>query len=239
MELITLKEIDSTNNYARKNLEIFSDKTVIRAFRQTSGKGRLGRKWIDLGENNLFFSIILKPSNEFKDVYSNFTQYASVVLSNVLELSGLTPQIKWPNDVLIRGKKIAGILSETVMQGANFKGLVLGVGINLNADAKDVNTIQDRAVTALNLEVGRYVDAEKFFKDFLERFFANYDEFLSKGFEFIRSDYINRACFLDREVCVQVLNEKKRGIAKSVNSAGELILEERGNVVTLNIGDIL
>ena len=239
MELITLKEVDSTNVYAKKNLGIFSDRTVVRALRQTSGKGRLCRKWVDLGENNLFLSIVLKPSEIFQDVYSNLTQYLSVVLCKLLEKYGLEPQIKWPNDVLIDGKKIAGILCETVMQGANFNGLILGIGINLNASKNDVKAIPDKAVTALNLELGNAVDADEFLEKFLNDFFANYDDFLKKGFEYIKSEYINRACFLDKEVCVQVLNETKHGVAKSVNNAGELVLDDNGKEFSLTIGDIL
>ena len=200
MELITLKEVDSTNNYAKKNLEIFSDKTVVRALRQTSGKGRLNRSWVDLGEGNLFFSIVLKPSDKFCDIYANLTQYMSVVLCELLDEYGLAPQIKWPNDVLIDGKKIAGILSETVMQGANFKGLILGIGINLNAEIKDVKSVPDKVVTALSLELSRKIDADEFLNKLLDKFFSNYDEFLDNGFEFIKSDYIKRACFFDKEV---------------------------------------
>lgn len=239
MELITLKEIDSTNNYAKKNLENFSDRTVVRALRQTSGKGRLKRKWVDLGENNLFISIILKPGEAFKDVYSNLTQYFSVLLCVLLEKYGLNPQIKWPNDVLIDGKKIAGILCETVMQGECFKGLVLGAGINLNAELSDIFKITDKKATALNLELSKDINADEFLNDLLLMFFKNYDEFLEKGFEYIKSDYINRACFLDKEVCVQVLNETKHGVAKFVNNAGELVLDDNGKEFSLTIGDIL
>ena len=239
MELITLTEVDSTNNYSKKKLEIFSDRTVVRALRQTSGKGRLNRRWVDLGGENLFFSIILKPSDKFCDVYANLTQYMSVVLSKLLEEYGLMPQIKWPNDVLIDGKKIAGILSETVMQGANFKGLILGVGINLNAELKEVSAIPDKIITALNLELSKKIDADEFLNKLLDKFFSKYDEFLEKGFEFIKSDYIKRACFLDKEVCVQLINETKHGIAKSVNKSGELILEDNGKEFSLTIGDIL
>ena len=126
MEKIYLSEVDSTNLYAKSNLENLADKSIIHAAIQTAGRGRLQRTWVNLGEGNLFMSFVLKPSNSFNEIYSNLTQYLSVVLCYVLEEYGLKPQIKWPNDVLINGKKIAGILSETVMQGSNFKGLVLG-----------------------------------------------------------------------------------------------------------------
>ena len=239
MELITLEEVDSTNNYAKKNLKNFSDKTVIRALRQISGRGRLNRRWVDLGENNLFLSVVLKPSETFSSVYTNLTQYLSVILCQLFEEYGLHPEIKWPNDVLINGKKIAGILCETIMQGAALKGLVLGVGINLNSTSSELVSIPGNAATSVNLEIDREVNPDNFLDKFLKLFFKNYDEFLEKGFEFIKSDYLSRACFLNKQIQVEVLNETKYGIAKFVNDSGELVLYNNGKEFTLNIGDIL
>ena len=153
VQIIRLENVDSTNLYAKANLADIADKTAVCADKQTAGHGRFNRAWVDLGSGNIFMSLVLKPSNEFKPVYANLTQYFSVVLSEVLEEYGLKPQIKWPNDVLVGGKKIAGILSETVMQGHSFKGLVLGAGINLNAKKEDLSLITDKEVTALNIEL--------------------------------------------------------------------------------------
>ena len=111
MNVIKLEEIDSTNSYAKQNIDTLSDKSIIHALRQTSGRGRFNRKWIDLGDNNLFFSIVLKPSDKYINVLSNITQYACVVLCNILEKYGVKALIKWPNDVMIDGeRKISGIL---------------------------------------------------------------------------------------------------------------------------------
>ena len=187
MEIIQLDTVNSTNSYAKLNIDTLHDRTVIHALHQTSGRGRLNRSWVDLGEDNLFMTIVLKPSDTFNEIYPNLTQYLSVCLCKVLEKYGLNPQIKWPNDVLINGKKIAGILSETVIQGSKFKGIILGIGVNLNAKQEDANAIPDRVVTSLNLELNKKVDMQGFLQKLLEEFFANYDEFLAKGFIFIRN----------------------------------------------------
>lgn len=240
MNYIALEEIDSTNNYAKSNIENFADKTVIHALRQTSGRGRLSRKWVDLGEGNLFMSIILKPSDTFNEIYPNITQYLSVCLAKVLETYGLKPQIKWPNDVLINGKKIAGILSESVMQGGLFKGLVVGIGVNLNAQQQDVDSVPDKIVTAMNLELGVTIDCNSFMKNLVDEFFLNYDSFLENGFEIIKQDYINRNCFLNKELNVQMFNNIETGIAKGVSDSGALILQTKtDNELVLTIGDIL
>lgn len=240
MEIIGLEEIDSTNSYAKSGIDRFADRTVIYAKKQTSGRGRLSRRWIDLGENNLFMTIVLKPSGIFNEVYSNITQYLSVCLCRVLEVYGLEAQIKWPNDVLINNKKIAGILSETVMHCSDLKGLVVGIGVNLNANQADIDTVPDRIATALNLETGCEINLTDFMSKLLEEFFKNYDEFLKEGFEYIKQDYLDRNCFLNKELNIQVFNRIENGLAKDVDSNGGLVLLKGDSKETvLTIGDIL
>ena len=239
MREILLEEIDSTNSYAKLNIDNLDDKTVIHALRQTSGRGRLNRTWVDLGAGNLFLSLVLKPSGEFSEVYTNLTQYFSVCLCKVLETYGIETQIKWPNDVLVDGKKIAGILSESVIQGGSFKGIIIGVGVNLNAKQTDINLIPDKIATSLNLETGKNIDINSFREKLLDEFFSNYDKFLSEGFEMIKHDYISRNCFIGKELSIKVFDRIESGLAQSVNDRGELILEKDDRVLTLTIGDIL
>jgi len=240
MKVIELETIDSTNIYAKLNIDTLEDKTVVLAHRQTAGRGRLSRSWVDLGEGNLFMSFVLKPSDKFNDIYPNLTQYLSVCLCKVLEKYGLNPQIKWPNDVLVDGKKIAGILSETVIQGNVFKGLILGIGVNLNAKQKDADAVPDKLVTSLNLELNRNIDLHKFFNELTTEFFNGYEDFLVRGFVEIKEDYIKRNCFINKELNVQIFNNIEKGLAKSVNDCGELVLLNKDNKeLVLTIGDIL
>ena len=239
INIIRLEETDSTNLYAKRNLAQLPDRSVVSASCQTHGRGRFDRAWVDLGAGNIFMSVILKPSDTFIDVYSNLTQYFSVCICRVLEVYGLNPTIKWPNDVLIDGKKIAGILSETVMQGKIFNGLILGVGINLNASREDIKLITDKAVAALNLELNRPVDKEEFLQKLLFEFFAGYDEFLNKGFKFIKEDYLSKAIFLGKEISVKIFDGIKSGIAKEITDSGELVLANNFGDTILTMGDIL
>ena len=240
MNIIELEEVNSTNLYAKENLNVLEDKTVIIANSQTNGRGRFDRKWVDLGEGNLFMTLVLKPSNTFKEVYANLTQYLSVVLANVLEEYGLSPKIKWPNDVMVNNGKIAGILSETVMQGNNFKGLVLGIGVNLNADKSNLKQIKERVATALNIELEReYVDKNLFTEKLLNEFFKNYEEFLKVGFSMVKEEYVRKCNFLGKEISVQVFNSKKSGLAREINDNGELVLQNKNEEFILTMGDIL
>ena len=107
MEIIHLEEIGSTNEYVKNNITNLNDKSVVYADRQISGHGRLGRTWVDTGDENLYLTFVLKPFKEMNPIYANLTQYLSLILCYVLEEEyNLKPQIKWPNDVLVNNKKM-------------------------------------------------------------------------------------------------------------------------------------
>ncbi len=234
------KEIDSTNAYALRNLAELSDKQIIVADKQTAGKGRLNRSWISNRENNVYLSIALKPCDKVNNNLPlvNLTQYMSVVICKILEKYGVTPEIKWANDVLVDGKKIAGILAQSSIQGEVFKGLVLGVGINLNLSQEDIQLINQPA-TSLNLILGNFVDRDRFIEQLLDDFFENYDAFLNQGFSFIKKEYTDRINFLNKKISVTVLDCIENGIAKEIADDGSLLLlTENMEQKVITMGDI-
>ena len=239
MNIIFFNNLDSTNNYAKSHIADLADKTVISTDIQTQGRGRFERTWVDLGKDNIFMTIILKPSNTFSETYSNLTQYLSVILCRQLEEMGLKPEIKWPNDVLLNEKKVCGILAETVMQGNNFKGLVLGIGVNLNT-SKELLAKIDRPATAVNIELGREINKQEFMQNLLERFFNDYDSFLNNGFKSIKAEYKSRACFLNQELDVSIYNRIQSGFSKDLDDNGALILlDKEGKTCVINMGEIV
>ena len=135
--------------------------------------------------------------------------------------------------------EISGILSETVTQGNNLKGIVLGLGVNLNSDNETLSSIKDKEATALNIELSRDIDKDEFTEKLTSEFFRFYDEFLRKGFVFVRDEYLKRACFLESEISVRVFNDVKSGFVKSINDDGELVLENDKKEFVLTMGDIL
>ena len=238
MELIFLEEVGSTNAYVKQHMSELSDGTVVYTAHQTDGRGRLSRKWQDTGENNIYMTFCLKPSCEFKEIYSNLTQYLSVVLCKTLEKYGVDSQIKWPNDVLVDGKKIAGILSETTMQGSSFKGIALGIGVNLNTPQTLLDTI-DKPATSLAVILNKKIDRNEFLNTLVDEFFANYNKFLNTGFSMIRDFYLNHASFLNTNINVNVLGNIETGCAVDITQDGALVLEKDNIRNTLLIGDIL
>lgn len=244
MNFLYLNEIDSTNKYAKSEIESISDLTVVYTYNQTSGRGRMGRSWDYIGSDNIYASIVLKPSAVMKDVYSNLTQLLCVVLAEVFEEYGVCPKIKWPNDIRIKGKKISGILAEAVCaaddKGGNIlKGIVLGFGVNLNSDMKQLSEINQPA-TSLNIETGIFIDKEIFFKRVIEKFCLYYNRFIEEGFLLIIEDYIKRAEFLNKEAAVKVFDKTYYGTAIGVTPSGALKLKDKNNKEhILLIGDIL
>ena len=239
MELIFLEEVESTNKYAKEHIKDYNDMTLIYTDNQTNGRGRLDRKWSFGGKDNIYASIILKPSDEMKEIYSNLTQYLCVVLAQTFEEYGVTPTIKWPNDIQINGKKISGILAEGVIENGKLEGLILGFGINLNTKIDFLSKINQPA-TSLNIETGRFIDKKIFLKKLLEKFCLLYDSFIENGFTFIKNDYIRRAGFLNKNVTVKVFDKEICGIAEDITDNGALILrDENYKKHILLIGDIL
>lgn len=239
MKQIYLEEVDSTNLYAKRHIDEIEDMTVVFTSRQTSGRGRMERKWNYMGEGNIYASIVLKPSKELKDVYSNLTQYLCVVLAETFENFGIISQIKWPNDIRVNKKKISGILAEAVCDKDGLKGLIIGFGVNLNCSQDEIKMINQPA-TSLNLELGFEINKEKFLKKLLEKFCLRYDSFIEKGFLLIREEYIRRVEFLNQPVTVKVFDKEIQGIAKDITETGAIKLVDNNNKEhTLLIGDIL
>lgn len=237
--LVSFEEIPSTNIYALEKIEDLNDKTVVFADRQTQGKGRFDRVWKSDNSSNLYFSIILKPTDiiDEKLPLANLTQYMSLVLCKILESYGVKAQIKWPNDVLVSGKKIAGILAETSIKGQIFKGLVLGVGINLNSTKEEIENISQPA-TSLNLQLEQDIDKDVFSKHLIDAFFADYEEFLTEGFSLIKEEYVKRCFFIGSQIKINDLNHSYDAIANGINDDGTLSVKIADKAKNISIGDI-
>ena len=239
MNLVFLEEVESTNKYAKEHIDEYADMTVIYTDNQTAGRGRLNRVWNYMGKDNIYASIILKPSDTMKEVYSNLTQYLCVVLAQVFEEYGVISKIKWPNDIKINSKKISGILAEGVIENGKLKGLVLGFGINLNTKREILDKINQPA-TSLNIETGMVIDKQNFLKKVLEIFCLRYDSFIEQGFILIKDEYVRRASFLNKEVTVKVFENEISGKAIEITNNGALkLLDKNMNEHILLIGDIL
>lgn len=239
MNLLKFDLIDSTNTYGVKNFDDLEDKTIITANAQTSGKGRFDRVWVSENCGNIYLSFILKPQN--KDHLSNLTQFLSTAAAKVIETYGITPEIKWPNDVLINGKKICGVLCEGVLEKNKFKGVVLGIGINLNYDKETLKNIE-KPVTSLNLETKKHINKENFLNSLINEFFKNYEKTTANGFDSFKDDYLKYVKFLGRQIFIQERDgdEKILYTAKNLDKNGNLIvIDSENNEKIILSGDLI
>lgn len=238
--IIRFAELDSTNRHASANLRELADGDVIQADIQTAGHGRLRRPWISHLPGNLCMTLVLKPRQAEPGALplANLSQLLALSVCRALAASGVPATLKWPNDVLVGGRKIAGLLAETVVQGAEFVGMVLGVGVNLNLDAAALATI-DQPATSLAEWTGSPVAVDDFRDAVLEDFFGRCDAFLTIGFGLIRQDYLSRCGFIGTEVEIRRPDETLRGVACGVTDDGALELNTgEGPIRRIEIGEM-
>ncbi|MBN2434013.1 MAG: biotin--[acetyl-CoA-carboxylase] ligase [Spirochaetes bacterium] len=220
-----LNTVDSTNSYALANIDMFTHNTLVYSDIQTSGRGRLNRKWISDTPENLYCSVIIKPDQDYKKLpLVNFTQFFCVILAEIINDLGVTPQIKWPNDILVNEKKIAGILSESSFTGSSFNGIVVGIGLNIGALPKEALD-REQAVTSLYEECGRDIDREEIIQKIAELYSEYYDLFCETGFSAIRDSYLSFFPFIGKEVSIENGTVNVTGIVVDVSPRGELIID--------------
>ncbi len=238
--IITLDEVNSTNAYALENFHSLSDCSVISTSHQNYGRGRYNRKWISDDSENIYVTFVLKVHDVNKYPIANLTQYLSVVVCELLEDEfKLKPEIKWPNDILVNGGKISGILAESYMENNRIQGVVLGLGLNVNLKKETIEKIDQKAVSLSVLKNQNY-NVVNILNELVERFFVNYNEFIQKGFSYIKSDYISRCAFLGKNITIRELNKEKKYLAKSIDEEGFLIVnDELNKEYRIMTGDVL
>lgn len=185
--------IDSTNNWAKQHGETLDRNalTVITAAAQTGGRGRYNRKWHSPAGLNIYATYTFFLESPREDL-GNLPQVLALSAAEVLEQEHIAAELKWPNDLQIRGKKLGGILTETTWIEKRLL-VVLGIGININMPQSLLNEI-DRPATSLLVETGREGDVEVWLERLTQRFHGNLVRFLQEGFAPFLGGYESRLC---------------------------------------------
>lgn len=178
---IHFDEIDSTNTWAKKHTEdwIPDGVTLITASCQTAGRGRLNRLWMSPPSKNIYASFAFNLSLELHEI-GHIPQVLAITAAEILESQGLSPKIKWPNDLLLNGKKVGGILCETISKQEGY-GVICGIGLNVNMSSEMIAQIGQPA-TSLLIESGNEYPLDILLQLLQERFLKNLNLFLDKGF---------------------------------------------------------
>lgn len=233
-------EVGSTNDWAKELAMLDAPEgTVTIAETQKAGRGRLERGWIS-PKGGLYFSFILRPKLKPAEAV-RLVFVAGLAVAEVLhEVYGLRVETKWPNDVLVNGRKVCGILSEANITGEVVNFVIVGVGVNANFDVKKAlpETLWENA-TSLEDEIGRRVQLENLFKVVLESLENLYDLFLKESFTPILEKWKTYAGFLGSKVEVSNETERLMGVALNVDLDGSLIVKlEDGTVKRVLVGDV-
>ncbi|MCR4376616.1 MAG: biotin--[acetyl-CoA-carboxylase] ligase [Rhodospirillales bacterium] len=231
--LVEVESIDSTNAEAKRLAQSGApDCTLVWAKRQTAGRGRRGRVWVS-DEGNLYFSIVLRLPYPLRDVMQLGFVAANAIADALQAVApqGASVNVKWPNDVLVEHKKIAGILMEAEMDAAKpgqLEWLVLGIGININSHPADTDgeypatSLVAQGVTGAGLEVRTMLEA------LAERFLAGLAVWRNSGFGPARSHWLARAKGLGGPVTVRLNNETLHGTFAALDEDGALLLHQEG-----------
>ncbi|MFZ5445791.1 MAG: biotin--[acetyl-CoA-carboxylase] ligase [Myxococcota bacterium] len=211
---------------------------VIVTEHQTAGKGRRGRTWASPAGKSLAMSVILRPDIPPARA-AEVTLVAAVALAQTLRDSGVDAAIKWPNDLQIGGRKVAGILTELSADVERVHFIVLGIGVNLNVDRADFPPEVAELATSVSLERGNRVHRALFLAALLGKLEEWVDRWTEEGFAPVRAAWRALASpMLGQEVLVRADQRELRGIAEDIDDAGALLLRVGDRLERVLSGDV-
>jgi BirA family transcriptional regulator, biotin operon repressor / biotin---[acetyl-CoA-carboxylase] ligase len=236
-KIYAFESIDSTNTCARAlaSNEAPEGAVVVADF-QTAGKGRLGRTWSATASENLLFSVILRPRIPPEGVNLLPLLTAVAVARAISERSGLKPDCKWPNDLLLRGKKFCGILLEGVLREGALDFVIAGIGVNVN-QVLFPDELKDRA-TSLRIESGKEFDREELLRGVLAEFETLYSREKDDDFRSVPKLWMSHSGMIGKTVDCESEGATLSGVAEGVASDGALILLTDAGRRSVYAGDV-
>jgi BirA family biotin operon repressor/biotin-[acetyl-CoA-carboxylase] ligase len=236
-KIYTFETIDSTNSCARALAACWAQEgTVIIAEHQTGGRGRMGRTWSANPLENLTFSVILRPTAPAEEV-NLLPLYVGVAVADaVTRVTGLEVRCKWPNDLLIGGLKVAGILLEGSLKESSIDYVVIGIGLNVNQRTFPLE-LAGKA-TSLALQSGHDYDREELFREIMRSLESRYRAMLKNGFGGIIPLWVERSRIVGRRVSISQNGTVLTGTVKGLSVHGGLIMEHDGVEQVLLAGDV-
>jgi BirA family biotin operon repressor/biotin-[acetyl-CoA-carboxylase] ligase len=240
-ERVVLSEIDSTNAFAAREYASMNGPTWVLGLRQTAGRGRRGRAWAD-PVGNFAGTLVLFPRNETPDRLALRSFVAALALYDACSVvvgQSAPFTLKWPNDVLLNGSKVAGILLETIAIGRGDYALAIGIGVNL-AHAPNAADLPDDAVVPVSLadQTGVLIDPETFLTHLAQSYAHFEQQFQTHGFSPIRTAWLARAAKLGEQIIARTQKYETRGIFDTIDEQGQLILSTQDGQRAIAAADI-
>ncbi|GKV67969.1 bifunctional ligase/repressor BirA [Sporosarcina sp. NCCP-2716] len=199
-----------------------ADGTVIIADEQTAGKGRLSRPWSSAAGKGIWMSVITRPALTPQQAPQMTLVTAVAIVRAIEECTSVTPSIKWPNDILVNGRKLTGILTELQADPDRVKAIILGIGMNVNQEPDDFPSELQSIATSLRIEEGQPVSRAKLVAavlSYLEQYVSLYVE---KGFAPLKLLWESYADSIGRRIRVSTLQETYEAVARGISDDGRL-----------------
>lgn len=211
--------------------------TVVVADQQVSGRGRLGRVWHSPAKTGIWMSMILRPKVDFRKAPQLTLVTAVAAVRAIEHITTLEAEIKWPNDILLNGKKIAGILTEMQADPDQIKAVIIGLGMNVNQSSFP-DGIKDIA-TSLSIEADRTFNRAELITQILKEFEWIYEAYLTKGFSIIKPLWEARSNTIGKMIKARTTQNVIEGFAEGIDEEGVLLLRDKhGEVHKIYSADI-
>jgi BirA family biotin operon repressor/biotin-[acetyl-CoA-carboxylase] ligase len=239
-DIQVFEETTSTNDVIEKLArDGVKEGAVVFAESQTQGRGRMGRKWVSPPRKGLWFSILLRPAMRPAMVTQLTIVAATGLFRAIRAQTGITPEIKWPNDILIRGKKVAGILTELSAELDKVKYVILGMGVSVNLSAADFPADVRKIATSLRIECGKPVDRAALAIRILQELDHDYHRIGVGEFEAVADEWEEHCATLGQNVLINIGGRTIRGTAESLDTDGALLLRtQHGRLERIIGGDV-
>jgi BirA family transcriptional regulator, biotin operon repressor / biotin---[acetyl-CoA-carboxylase] ligase len=213
--------------------------TLIVADEQTEGRGRMVRKWYSPKGTGIWASFILRPDIQIQHAPQLTLLSAVAVVQAIKKVTHITPEIKWPNDILISGRKVCGILTELQAEEDRIQSVILGIGINVNQDKNDFSAEIIKKATSLKIELGKTVNRSSLIQSlcyYIEQLLHLY---ISEGFTPIKSLWETYAVSIGKRISARTVKGTFDGVALGINNEGVLLLkQDNGDIVEIISADI-
>jgi len=236
------EELDSTQNFAQ---QIAADKkengTIVIAEKQTSGRGRLDRKWTS-PKGGIWFSLIIHPKFDVSSSTLIPILSAVALSKSIKKILGVETEVKWPNDIILNGKKVAGILVDASVQANNIEYLILGIGINFDIDTKKLEKRLSKTPNFYGVNSLRgnnnKTPPKILLKEFLFQFEKNLSS-LDKGEKAkIVKEWTKKAAGIGRKITINTSSGKISGISQGIDSDGALKIKTKKKIERILVGDV-
>ena len=239
-EIHVFEETTSTNDviekFARDGMK---EGVVVFAESQTRGRGRLGRKWISPRRKGLWFSILLRPQLRL-DESTRLTVASATALRRAIDkITGLKPRIKWPNDIILSGRKVAGILTEMRAEVDRVDYVILGIGVDVNLNATDFPPDLKKIATSLKAESGKAVSRPALASQIIRELNADYKRITNGEFSQVSDEWEEHCDTIGQNVSIRIGQRLLRGRAESLGEEGALLLRtDYGHLERVVGGDV-